>query len=301
MRSIGEPYPKDDLIDKTGFLKRARLHQSTFRAIHLDQPYDGYGNYLTVDGGKEGYNFYPGFGIFEAVKKYRKYNKPLYTNMLRSEHIPFNFFIPLNLDKDYCKKIFNEFFDGSILSINRIEIEYAPKPKEKFLNDATAFDAYIEYTHIDNSRGIIGVEVKYTEQAYKLIAKSKEENDILRSTSNYYTVTERSGIYKPEAISQLKKDKFRQIWRNHMLGESILIADGEKFKHFTSLTLFPKGNTHFVKTSIEYLELLQSNDKKFMPVTYEDFFEAIGKYCPDEDYGKWLGYLRGRYIVKIQM
>lgn len=298
MQSIGKPYLKDDVIDKTGFLKKARLHQSTFRAVHLDQPCNEYGNYLTISGGVDGFNFYPRFGIFEAVKNYRKYNKALYCNMLRSEHIPFNFFIPLNLNKDFCKEIFNEFFDQTILSIDRIEIEYAPKPKYNYLNDATAFDTCIEYTHVDNTKGIIGIEVKYTEQAYKLIAKSKEEKDLEDFGSRYYVVTEKSGIYKPEAIPQLRTDKFRQIWRNHMLGESILIADGEKFKHFTSLTLFPEGNTHFVKTSKEYMELLKRNDKKFMPVTYEDFFTAIEKYCPDEDYGKWLNYLRERYIVK---
>ena len=101
MQEIGGQYSKDDRTDPSGFLRRARLHQSIFRANYLDLPYDTYGNYLTKEDGENGKNFYDGFGIFDAVKKYRKYNKPLYSNLLRSEHIPFNIFIPLDKDRNY--------------------------------------------------------------------------------------------------------------------------------------------------------------------------------------------------------
>ncbi len=78
MQEIGKQYSKDDKTDPTGFLRRARLHQSKFRAEVLILPYDSYGNYLTKEDGEIGNNFYEGFSIFEAVKKYKKYNKPLY-------------------------------------------------------------------------------------------------------------------------------------------------------------------------------------------------------------------------------
>lgn len=297
MQEIGKQYPEDDKTDPTGFLRRARLHQSKFRADVLNLPYDSFGNYLTKEDGESGYNFYKGFGIFEAVKKYRNYNKPLYSNMLRSEHIPFNFFIPLNLNKTFCKNVFNEFFGGVIQTIERIEIEFAPKPKERYLNDGTSFDTYIEYSRSDNSKSIIGIEVKYTEQEYRLEEDSKQARAIIDKTSKYYSVAERCKVYKPDAIYTLPNDKFRQMWRNQLLGESILIADSDKFKHFTSLTLFPKGNSHFVQTSKEYIDLLSDNYLKFMPLTYEDFFAACIKHCPDENYKKWLGYLTTRYIV----
>jgi len=284
MQDIGKQYPEDDKTDPTGFLRRARLHQSKFRAQVLNLTYDCYGNYLTKEDGETGNNFYRGFQIFEAVKKYRKYNKPLYSNMLRSEHIPFNFFIPFNLNKTFCKNVFNEFFNGGIQTIERIEIEFAPKPREKYLNDGTSFDTYIEYSRSDNSKGIIGIEVKYSEREYGLEEKS-------------YTVSERSKIYKPQAIYVLPSDKFRQVWRNHLLGESILLADSDKFRYFTSVTLFPKGNLHFIKTSKEYIDLLENNDRKFLPLTYEDFLAACTKHCPDNNYLEWVNYLTKRYIV----
>ena len=297
MREIGQQYSKDDKTDPTGFLKRARLHQSKFRAETLNLDFDTYGNYLTKKDGEAGKNFYEGFGIFEAVKKYRKYNKPLYSNMLRSEHIPFNLFIPLNDNKTLGKEIFNEFFGGVIQTIDRIEIEFAPVPKENYLNDGTSFDAYVEYTHIDNSKGIIGIEIKYTEKEYKLTKGSKQENDIKDKTSKYYSVTERCGLYKPNSVEFLPTDNFRQVWRNHILGESILLVDSDKFKHFTSLTIFPKENKHFIQTSKDYIDLLVDNKNKFIPLTYEDFFAVCNKHCVGNDYENWLNYLTKRYIV----
>jgi len=297
MQEIGKQYIKDDKTDTSGFLRRARLHQSFFRANYLDLSYDTYGNYLTREDGENGKNFYDGFGIFDAVKKYRKYNKPLYSNLLRSEHIPFNFFIPLDKDRIYCKKIVSDILKSNIASIDRIEIEYAPKPKENYLNDGTSFDAYIEYTNSDDSKGMIGIEVKYTEKEYKLEANSKQEKDVNDKNSAYYTVTNKCGLFKTNSMGVLPTDNFRQIWRNHILRESILIADNHKFKHFTSLTLFPADNAHFSKTSKEYIELLASNDNKFIALTYEDFFALLRKHCPESEYENWINYLTIRYIV----
>jgi len=297
MQEIGQQYSKDDRTDPSGFLRRARLHQSVFRAEYLDLPFDTYGNYLTKKDGEKGENFYDGFGIFDTVKKYRKYNKPLYSNLLRSEHIPFNFFIPLDKDKNYCNKIVSYILKSNIASIDRIEIEYAPKPKEKYLNDGTSFDAYIEYTNSDDTKGIIGIEVKYTEKEYKLLPNSKQEKDVNDKNSEYFSVTNKCGLYNPKAIEVLTTDNFRQVWRNHILGESILLKDSDNFKYFTSLTLFPADNDHFTKTSKEYIDLLVNNDNKFIALTYEDFFALLKKYCPDSDYENWINYLITRYIV----
>jgi hypothetical protein len=298
MQEIGQQYSKDDRTDPSGFLRRARLHQSIFRAKYLDLPFDTYGNYLTKEDGENGKNFYDDFGIFDAVKKYRKYNKPLYSNLLRSEHIPFNIFIPLDKDRNYCKNVIADILKSSINSIDKIVIEYAPKPKEKYLNDGTSFDTYIEYTNLDGTKGMIGIEVKYTEKEYKLPPNSKQEKDVKDKNSLYYSVTNKSRLYKPNAIKDLPTDKFRQVWRNQILGESILLVDSDKFQHFTSITIFPSGNSHFIKTSKEYIDLLTHNDNKFIALTYENFFDLLNKYCPDDNFENWIKYLTTRYIVK---
>ena len=297
-QDIGPQYIKDRITDKTGFLEKARFHQSKFRTQVLNVPFDEYGNYLTKPDAEAGLNFFDGFGIFNVVRKrYSKYSRALYANMLRSEHIGFNLFIPFQSDLEFGKIVLNEILDGQIESIDCIEIEYAPPKAEKYLNDRTSFDSYIEYTHSDDSRGIIGIEVKYTEHEYKLKPGSKEEADINNKNSRYYAVTEKCGLYKPDSTDLLKSDKFRQIWRNQLLGESIILTDSDEFQHFTSLTIFPSGNTHFIETWWEYEEMLTENDGRFAAVTYEKFISMCRNHSPNQEYNEWLDYLRERYIV----
>lgn len=294
---IGNQYSRDRITDNTGFLEKARLHQSKYRAFNLKIPFDRHGNYLTEQDASSGLNFYHDFGILEEAKKrYPKYSRGLYANMLRSEHIGFNLFVPFKTDLEFAKNVLNDLLSGQVQSVDKIEIEYAPSPTPKYLNDKTSFDAYIEYTHKNDKKGIMGIEVKYTEHEYPLKPGSKQEVDIKNKNSKYYDISEKCGLYKSGNLDKLVSDQFRQVWRNQLLGESMVIED--KFNHFTSLTIFPKGNLHFIETSKEYIEMLDNNDDRFVPVTYEDFLSTCEKYKPNERFGKWLKYLDERYIVK---
>tara|TARA_R110000868_G_scaffold387213_1_gene655730 strand:- start:73 stop:996 length:924 start_codon:yes stop_codon:yes gene_type:complete len=294
---IGNQYSRDKITDTTGFLEKARLHQSKYRAFKLKVPSDRHGNYLTEQDGSAGLNFYDDFDILEEVRKrYPKYSRGLYANMLRSEHIGFNLFVPFKADLEFAKNVMNDLLSGQVQSVDKIEIEYAPAPADKYLNDKTSFDAYIEYTHKDGQKGIVGIEVKYTEHEYPLKAGSKQEADIKNKSSKYYDISDKCGLYKSGNLDKLVSDQFRQVWRNQLLGESMVIED--KFNHFTSLTIFPKGNLHFIETSKEYIEMLDNNDDRFVPVTYEDFLSTCEKHKPNDRFGKWLNYLDERYIVK---
>lgn len=298
-QEIGPQYSRDKVTDTTGFLGKARLHQSKYRAFKLKVSYDTHGNYLTKEDALIGLNFYDDFDIFQEVKKrYPKYSKPLYANMLRSEHIGFNLFVPLKIDFEFGKKVLNDLLSEQILSIDRVEIEYAPSPAEKYLNDKTSFDTYIEYTHTDKQKGIIGIEVKYTEHEYPLKHGSKQEAYINDKNSKYHKISEQCLLYKPGTIDQLITDKYRQIWRNQLLGESIIIEDNDKFKHFTSLTIFPKGNFHFIETSKEYMDMMIRNNDRFVPVTYEDFLTTCDRNKPNDRFNRWLNYLQKRYIIE---
>jgi hypothetical protein len=307
MIEIGKQYmTEDNRFDKSGFKSKARLHQSKFRAERLKVPYENYGNYLTQSDAEKGLNFYNDFAIFEAVEAYRTYNKPLYSNMLRSEHIPFNFFIPLRFDLNYCKNILNEILGNCVKSVEskalidnkeNIKIEFAPTPKGNYLDDKTSFDAYIEYTHIDNSRGILGIEVKYTEREYEISGKT-EEDAINNPNSKYYLVSSKSGLFKEGTAAKLKSNHFRQAWRNHILGESIIQFHPATFNHFTSITFFPSGNVHFNEVSKEYPDLLKSNNNNFLTLQYEDYFSILRKLCPNQSFSNWIDYLTDRYIVK---
>jgi hypothetical protein len=46
------------------------------------------------------------------------------------------------------------------------------------------------------------------------------------------------------------------------------------------------------------MDLLCSNDNKFIALTFGDFFAILSNHCPDNNYEKWVDYLTTRYIVE---
>ena len=289
--NLGKRYNKD-----ADFKKKARLHQSRYRANVLKVDCDEYGNMIFEEDGQRGLTFYPDFDILEAVhKRYgKKYNKQLYSNLLRSEHIPFNLFIPLRYDLEFAKKVLNDLLSNSIERITRIEIEYAPSPKEKYLDDRTSFDTYIEYTHIDGNLGILGIEIKYTEKGYPLTLNSDEHKKILNRSSKYWSTTNKSNLFKEGVEDKLIQNSYRQIWRNHILGEKIKQVDS--IRHFTSITFYPEGNTHISNAISNYQDFLFSIEN-LIGITYEDYIFALKGNSPNEKFSAWIKYLEERYIV----
>ena len=62
--NLGKRYNKD-----ADFKKKARLHQSRYRANVLKVDCDEYGNMIFEEDGQRGLTFYPDFDILEAVHK----------------------------------------------------------------------------------------------------------------------------------------------------------------------------------------------------------------------------------------
>ncbi len=96
------------------------------------------------------------------------------TNLLRSEHIPYNLFYPMRYDLDGAAMLFNRILGkNKIAGIGKILIEYNPGG----LHDGTSFDVFVEYDNKSGQKGGIGIEVKYTEKEYPIKRGTKEWNE----------------------------------------------------------------------------------------------------------------------------
>jgi hypothetical protein len=194
--------------------------------------------------------------------------------------------------------LFNEIIGGGILKINHIRIEFAgDADKSEYLNDGTSFDTFIEYFSSDGSIGGIGIEVKYTENSYPIGVKEKQ--DIENLDGLYYQITKKSQWYNSTLDTRLfiKANHLRQIWRNHILGYSMLCrGDIQRFHH---VHLYPQGNKYFHEHAIpEYKTLLTKCGKEsFIDLTYESLFAMLSKYFRSYKHQEWLKYLQKRYIV----
>lgn len=293
----GKTYRYDD-----EFKKKARAHQFAYRENVLNDFYDEKNPQVILSpyAAKQGLIFCETYRelIKSKVKSFKF--SALFSNMLRSEHIPYNIFTPMEEDMSATTALFNEIIGGGISKINRIRIEFAgDADKSEYLNDGTSFDAFIEYVSIDGSIGGIGIEVKYTENGYRI--GDKEKKDIEDTDGLYNQNTKKSQWYIPtlDIVSFIRANHLRQIWRNHILGYSML-AKGD-IQHFHHIHLYPQGNKHFHGHAIpEYKQLLSEEGlKNFIDLTYESLFNLIEKHFKQKKQKEWLEYLKKRYIVEI--
>jgi len=287
---IGKQYSPDD-----EFRKMARLHQSKFRQSVLQVDFDEYGNVLKESDAKKLLNYYDLLDVQMHLKRrYPKYSSMRDANLLRSEHIPFNMFAPLINRKEIAKLLMENAFNININQILKIEIEYAPEPKELYLNDGTSFDVYVEYSDEFNNTNGLGIEVKYTEHEYKI--GERELATVKDSNSIYWNITRTSCHYIENTLDQLASDKMRQIWRNHMLG--LAMINRKDIAKFHSITIYPSGNTHFVKAMNNYCGLLRDEYKHTaFGCTFEKFIDSI---TGDKEIMDWKKYLNKRYIIETK-
>ena len=225
----------------------------------------------------------------------------LMANMLRSEHVPYNIFVPMMTDLVNASRCFSEILPHrDIKTIRKWLIEYAPNT----INDKTAFDVYVEYETSKGEKGVIGIEVKYTEEGYSVGYK---EFAMMQDSQSAYSVTTRnSGCFINNDPMQFNNPDFIQLWRNHILGLAMLQqGKADSFDYFDSLTLYPSGNAHFhssgnhMGTIAAYEELLTDKGKStFHGITYECFFNILRDHYQSARNISWLDYLDTRYINK---
>lgn len=244
----------------------------------------------------DGLIFYEGYRDL-ILSKVGKIANLLTSNMLRSEHIPYNMFTPLETMSEISAEIFSAMIGVAIKRVDRIYIEYAGcADKSEYLNDRTSFDAFVRYEAYDGSIGGIGIEVKYTENEYPL--GDKEGKDIAGENIRYKIMTGESGYYYPELDIKrfLKEHHLRQIWRNHILGYSMKYrGDVEVIHH---IHLYPQKNEHFHRYALyDYRKLLtEEGNESFKTVTYENYIALLDRYSDREEISNWVKYLRRRYL-----
>lgn len=285
---IGTQYKPDD-----EFKTKARFFQSKYRAEVLKIEFQDYGNRLTDSDAEALLNYYDNLNSRDVLRqRYTSYSRKRDADMLRSEHIPFNLLAPLDTNHEATIKILSDAWNIDCTEIQLIEIEYAPSPKEEYLNDGTAFDTYLKVILKNGNTCGIGIEVKYTEQDYP-IGKTESIN-VKNHDSLYWKTARASGCFKNPDNEIFGTDPFRQVWRNHLLGlKMVEIGDVDEF---FSIALFPNGNHHFHTVLPQYISSLKDEAKSYViGSTFEKYISAIQG---SSDFEEWKNWLDRRYIIK---
>ena len=202
-----------------------RRNQSWYRASILKVPYGvgpnkssarRYGNMLAPAEGAAGKNFLTP-EIYEYVKQRLKNRRKgdvinpyrLLHNMLSSQPMCFNLFAPLSNDLDLATRLVREIW-GGVAQVTKVEIEWAPCQKEDFLDDLTAFDAFIEYRFEDGRLGFIGIETKFSETFSNKVCDKPTYRRWMTADSPW-----------GEYASGFEQPIYNQLWRDHLLAWSL--------------------------------------------------------------------------------
>jgi len=295
MTGIGPQYAGD-----SAFKARMRFHQSWYRARVLGVPCgtgpgpqnaSRYGNMLTRGDGDRGLNFLTP-EIFRIAQDRIEQNTGvvesfrMLCNMLSSQPMCFNLFGPLVNDRRLATHLARAIL-GDVRAVNRVLLEYAPDPAVEYLNDRTAFDAFIEYERADGGRGFVGIETKLTEPfSGKHYDGPAYRRWMQRADSPFL----------PEAWDRVDDVRHNQLWRDHLLAFALLRHPRSQYVEGRLALIHHPADEDCRQIAAGYRALLKPDDATFLDVALDEMVDAWRNAAPDEDARAWLSQFRLRYL-----
>lgn len=206
----------------------------------------------------------------------------IFNDLLSSQPLCFNLFGELAEDPNLATQVFHELLPGRVERVTSIEFEWSPgRGDERFTGDRSAFDVFVRYLDASGRNGFVGIEVKYHESLRGQPAKLRPRHE---------EVADFSSIFRERAREALRDQPLQQIWRDHLLAESMLLADvgwaGGLF-----VFLYPAQNQACASSVDSYRRCLE-RDETFAAWTLEGLTERIGV----EGAGAWIDVLSDRYL-----
>jgi hypothetical protein len=208
----------------------------------------------------------------------------LWTNLLSSQPLAFSLFADLSENLDCAGRVLRRFWPERVAAVTKIAFEYSPgRSSPTYTADRTAFDVYLEHLTPNGGRGFIGIEVKYHEALTDQPAPHR---------SRYDEVTRAMGCFKPERLDALRRKPIEQLWRDHMLCGSMLLAAPADWETGLYAFLYPEDNGP-CRAAVERYRDSLSDSRTFDAVTLEAIVSAIEA----ETDAMWIREIRSRYLA----
>ncbi len=200
--------------------------------------------------------------------------KRLCNNLLSSQPLAFNLFLPLRWDN---YQIATETFkklqpDLNINIITDIKLEFVPGDNEEnrlIVTDKSCFDVFVEYITLSGQKSCIGIEVKYTEPFSNTDfnkAPAMKRQRYIDAISDY------SEQFYSEYTKKYLSVKFNQLFRNQLISEEV--KRKTDYVNCFQIVLFSSNDTKCIKAVNEFSSMLKI-DKSFQTLTIENFIKSI--------------------------
>ncbi len=295
-KDFGPQSPSDN-----AFARRMRFHQSWYRATVLEVPCGTgptpratteHGNMLTAEDAAKGLNFLTP-EIFAAVQDRLAESEGLIEefrllrNMLSSQPLCFNLFGHLGLDLDLATRLMDALFPCEVKRVTRVVVEHAPAPRAEYLNDRTAFDAFVEYVTVDDRQAFLGVETKLTEPFSPKVYDTREYRRWMNGPRS---------PWREGAIKHLLEIRHNQLWRDHLLAVATLDHPDSPYSRGRLMLLRHPDDKGCTNAARNYQELLRTGDGTFVDMPLNRLADWIATLDLDGGHAEWLDALRLRYL-----
>jgi len=288
------------------FTAQMRFHQSWYRANILKVPFgtgptkgskSEYGNMLRKEEAEQGLNFLSK-EIFGVVKK-RLEDKTgtvdefrLLRNLLSSQPMCFNLFAAMDkglslegLGNTLFKQVTQ---DEGFKRVMGVAMEFAPEPAAEYLDDKTAFDAFVEYERTDGKLGFVGIETKLTEP----FSPKEYDSKVYRRWASH----PKAPFQGP--VEALRASQVNQLWRGHLLMVAMLHHPKSPYTRGHFMVVHHQDDDECAKAIAAYVELLKhkGQEKTFLDYPLGRLFGLIDLAAVSKVEQEWNRQFQARYL-----
>ncbi len=158
----------------------------------------------------------------------------LWGNLLSSQALTLNLFVPLALDPARAAAVFRRLLPGFVGTVTGIRFEHSPGRRgPDYFGDGTACDVLIDIVTPEGEPAFVAIEVKYTEGAGGPVPAPRPR---------YAETARDSGLFRDPEAAVLARPGFEQLRREHVLGQLMLQHGLYGRGHF--VLLGPAQNGH---------------------------------------------------------
>ena len=298
---MGEPELGPQHNSDGAFAARMRFHQSWYRAQILGVPCgtgpqrhhtSRYGNMLRSEDAERGLNFLTE-RIFDVVRQRLAEGtgtvEPfrLLHNLLSSQPMCFNLFGPLVDDHDLARRVLRELVTADVAEVTQVALEFAPQPASEYLNDRTAFDAFIAFRRTDGRPSFVGIETKLTEPF------SQKAPD----TPAYRRWSDRpDSPWLATAQPELAEMRHNQLWRDHLLAVAMSLHPASAYGGGYFMLVRHPGDSECAQVVKGYQELLKPDDRSFIDCPLDELMDVVESAAGNADQRHCLAAFRQRYL-----
>jgi PD-(D/E)XK nuclease superfamily protein len=272
----------------TEFRRRLRYHQGRWREANghpigwqpmvprEGKPSRPVGSRLPLDYAREAGATFVTAGALDAARARTSFVEPhqsfdhqrLWADLLWSPTMAFNLFGEPAVDLRLADRTVHAWWPDAPGTVSEVRFAHSPgRFDPAYLNSLRAFDAAFVLDLDDGTRGIVGVDTKYHERTKGEIPKPS-------NLARYLEVAERSGVFGPGAVDQVKgRSDLAVMWLEHLLLLSMLQHVSGTWNWGRYVVVHPADNTDFAEACARYRALLV-DQSTFSSVTVEDLLDV---------------------------